>query len=48
MTDEGAHFVERPPHSVHTETDGHLVTGQNPASGKATAEALLAVLRPAA
>ena len=47
MTDEGAHFVERPPHSVHTETDGHLVTGQNPASGKATAEALLAVLRPA-
>lgn len=44
MTAEGAKFVEQPPKSVHTETDGRLVTGQNPASGAATAEAFLKVL----
>jgi putative intracellular protease/amidase len=44
MTAEGADFVEQPPRSVHTETDGKLVTGQNPASAEATAQAFLAVL----
>jgi putative intracellular protease/amidase len=43
MEAEGARFVEQPPRSVHTETDGRLVTGQNPASGAATAKAFLAV-----
>jgi putative intracellular protease/amidase len=45
MTAEGAQFIEQPPRSVHTETDGRLVTGQNPASGIATAMAFLAVLQ---
>lgn len=44
MRAEGANFIEQPPRSVHTETDGRLVTGQNPASAEATAEAFLAVL----
>jgi putative intracellular protease/amidase len=44
MTAEGANFIEKPPRSVHTETDGKLVTGQNPASAVATAEAFLAIL----
>lgn len=44
MQAEGANFIEQPPKSVHTETDGRLVTGQNPASGAATARAVLAVL----
>lgn len=44
MTEEGAHFVENPPHEVHVETDGLLVTGQNPASAIATADAFLRVL----
>jgi putative intracellular protease/amidase len=45
MTQEGADFIEQPPKSVHTETDGLLVTGQNPASAAATAAAFLDVLR---
>jgi putative intracellular protease/amidase len=45
MIAEGANFIEQPPRSVHTETDGLLVTGQNPASADATAEAFLAVLK---
>lgn len=44
MSREGATFVENPPHSVHVEIDGQLVTGQNPASATATAEAFLRVL----
>lgn len=44
MTAEGADFVERPPGEVHVETDGALVTGQNPASAIATAEAFLELL----
>ena len=44
MSAEGAIFVEEPPRSVHVEVDGHLVTGQNPASAKATAEAFLRTL----
>jgi putative intracellular protease/amidase len=47
MSAEGATFVEEPPRTVHVETDGLLVTGQNPASAAATAEAFLAVLRRA-
>jgi len=45
MTAEGAKFVAEPPGAVHTETDGKLVTGQNPASGTRTAEVFLEVLR---
>jgi putative intracellular protease/amidase len=44
MTAEGAHFVDGPAHEAHVEIDGLLVTGQNPASATATAEAFLAVL----
>ena len=44
MEAEAAHFVEQPPRSVHAETDGLLVTGQNPASASATARAFLDVL----
>lgn len=44
MEDEGASFVAKPPKSIHCETDGKLVTGQNPASAEATARAFLAVL----
>lgn len=44
MSAEGAKFIEQPPRSVHVEVDGHLVTGQNPASATATAEAFLSVL----
>lgn len=47
MEREGARFVGQPPKSVHAETDGLLVTGQNPASAAATAQAFLAVLQPA-
>jgi putative intracellular protease/amidase len=44
MMAEGAVFIEQPPRTAHTETDGMLVTGQNPASAVATADAFLAVL----
>jgi putative intracellular protease/amidase len=44
MSEEGAEFVEQPPRSIHTETDGLLVTGQNPASAEATAEVFLKLL----
>jgi putative intracellular protease/amidase len=44
MEAEGAHFVERPPGAAHVETDGHLVTGQNPASAAITANAFLTIL----
>ena len=44
MAAEGAHFVAQPPHAVHVETDGLLVTGQNPASAAATATAFLDVV----
>lgn len=42
---EGAHFVEGPAHLSHVEVDGRLVTGQNPQSGRVTAEAFLKTLR---
>ena len=44
MMAEGAEFIDMPPRTAHTETDGMLVTGQNPASAIVTAEAFLAVL----
>ena len=45
MAREGASFVAKPPRTPHVEVDGLLVTGQNPVSAKATADAFLAVLR---
>ncbi|WP_428340978.1 type 1 glutamine amidotransferase domain-containing protein [Mycobacterium sp.] len=45
MTLEGANFQEGPAHQPHVEVDGRLVTGQNPQSGRATAEALITVLK---
>lgn len=45
MQDEGAHFVAQPPRSAHVETDGLLVTGQNPASAAVTARAFVSVLQ---
>lgn len=48
MSAEGARFVAGPAHQPHAETDGRLVTGQNPASALVTAEAFLRVLRPSA
>jgi putative intracellular protease/amidase len=44
MREEGARFIAEPPRTVHVETDGRLVTGQNPASAEATARAFLDVL----
>lgn len=44
MAAEGAQFIEQPPRTAHAETDGRLVTGQNPASAEVTARAFLAVL----
>ncbi|TPG36037.1 type 1 glutamine amidotransferase domain-containing protein [Mycobacterium hodleri] len=44
MADEGSVFIEKPPHSIHVEVDGRLVTGQNPASAAATAEAFLSTM----
>lgn len=48
MSAEGAKFIAQPPRTVHTETDGLLVTGQNPASAAATAAAFLQVLAASA
>ena len=45
MENEGAMFLTQPPRTPHVEVDGRLVTGQNPASAKGTAEAFLRVLR---
>ena len=44
MTLEGAEFVARPAHLPHVEVDSRLVTGQNPRSGRAAAEAFVRVL----
>jgi putative intracellular protease/amidase len=41
----GAHYEKGPNWHPHVVTDGHLVTGQNPASSEAAAEALLGLLR---
>jgi len=45
MMEEGAQFIEKAPKTVHTEIDGLLVTGQNPASAAATAQGFLTVLQ---
>ena len=45
MEAEGSRFVAAPAKSVHVEVDGSLVTGQNPASAAATAEAFLDALK---
>ena len=44
MSLEGAEFVAGPAHTAHVEVDGRLITGQNPQSGLATANAFIEVL----
>jgi putative intracellular protease/amidase len=44
LREQGAEFEAGPPWSAHVVIDGHLVTGQNPASSRATAESTLDVL----
>lgn len=45
LTSLGAKYQKAPRWQSFTVTDGRLVTGQNPASSKATAEAVLKALR---
>ena len=40
----GAHYVKKADWAVHVIHDGNLITGQNPASSKAAAEKVLAML----
>ena len=40
----GAHYEKGPDWQVHVVTDGHLITGQNPACSEAVAHALLSML----
>ncbi len=40
----GGHYEKKSDWATHVITDGHLVTGQNPASSEAAAEAVLALL----
>lgn len=42
----GGHYHKVADWQPHVEVDGYLITGQNPASSAATAEALLAKLKP--
>lgn len=42
---QGANFIEGDLWSSHVEVDGNLVTGQNPASSGAAAEAVIALLK---
>jgi putative intracellular protease/amidase len=44
LTDAGAAYVEGEKHKDHVEVDGNLVTGQNGASAKQTAAAVIATL----
>ena len=44
----GGRYTRGPDWQVHLATDGNLITGQNPASSTATAEATVAALRGAA
>jgi len=37
----GGHYTKGPDWGVHVQTDGLLITGQNPASSAAAAKALL-------
>lgn len=45
LREKGANFVVGEPWGSHVEVDGKLVTGQNPASSAATAEAVLQLLK---
>ncbi|NHI00671.1 type 1 glutamine amidotransferase domain-containing protein [Oceanimonas sp. MB9] len=45
LTGQGAHYSKGEDWSSHVVADGGLITGQNPASSAATADALLAVLK---
>ncbi|WMC12060.1 type 1 glutamine amidotransferase domain-containing protein [Oceanimonas pelagia] len=45
LTGQGGHYRKGADWSSHVVTDGLLITGQNPASSSATAEALLAALK---
>lgn len=47
LREEGAELDQGQPWSSHVVVDEHLVTGQNPASSKQTAERTLAVLMAA-
>ncbi len=47
LKSNGAHYEKKADWSVHVINDGNLITGQNPASSKAAAEALLAMLKHA-
>lgn len=42
---EGAHFISGENWKSHVEVDGKLVTGQNPASSTAVAEAIISLLK---
>ena len=45
LKQHGADYQKKADWEVHVVTDGNLITGQNPASSKAAAEALLAMLK---
>ena len=45
LTKAGAHFSKGPDWGVYVQTDGLLVTGQNPASSAEAAKALLKLLK---
>ncbi len=45
LRDNGGKYSKKDDWQSHAVTDGHLVTGQNPASSEAAAEAVLALLR---
>ena len=47
LSEHGGAYEKGPDWASHVVTDHNLITGQNPASSKAAAEALLAMLRPA-
>ncbi|GAB3332085.1 type 1 glutamine amidotransferase domain-containing protein [Marilutibacter aestuarii] len=44
LKENGGHYEKKDDWASHAITDGHLVTGQNPASSEAAAEAVLALL----
>lgn len=44
LTNQGAKFHAAAPWSANSIADGHLVTGQNPASAKGVAEKMIAIL----
>jgi len=45
LREEGARFIAGENWAAHTEIDGNLVTGQNPASSKEAAEAVIRLLK---